>query len=331
MRRKGQVARSVELPQAVVLGIVVALLPVTARHLGSTLSTDWHLAIDRAGTAGPQVAVSLLGHSFADAAMAVAPLIAALAACSVVAQVAVAGPRPNLSLLRPKFQRISPKSGIKKLVSKQVLWELLRTVAKLGALFLLAYGTWKAGVSKLLASPTTLTGTLSTTGATVRGLLWRVAGLSILVGVADAVVSRRRHNKTMRMTKQEVRDEHRQTEGNPQAKAHLRSRAIKLSRSRMIAAVAKADVVLTNPTHLAVALAYESGSAAPVVVAKGAGVIAEKIRDEARRCGVPLIEHKPLARALFRASEIGDMVPVAFYRAVAEVLAVVYRAKRRPA
>ena len=131
------------------------------------------------------------------------------------------------------------------------------------------------------------------------------------------------------MTKQEVKDEMKQTEGNPHAKAAIRGRQAKLSRSRMMAAVAGADVVLTNPTHLAIALAYEAGSAAPTVVAKGADRMAERIRAEATKHGVPILENKPLARALFGAVEIGDAIPVAFYRAVAEILALVYRTRAR--
>jgi flagellar biosynthetic protein FlhB len=131
------------------------------------------------------------------------------------------------------------------------------------------------------------------------------------------------------MTKQEVKDEFKQSEGSPQAKSAMRGRAIKLSRSRMIAAVAKADAVLVNPTHFAIAIQYEQGSMAPVVLAKGAGVIAEKIRNEATKHNVPIIENKPLVRAMYRKVEVGDMIPAAFYRAIAEVLALVYRTKRR--
>lgn len=329
LRRKGQVARSAELPQGVVLVLAVALLPATARHLASTLSVDWELALGRAASYGPSSAAALLGTSLLHAFVALAPMVAVVGGGSVVAQLAVTHARPNPSLVRPKFERISPKNGIKRLVSKQVLWELLRNVAKLGTLGLVAYGTWRAGVAGLLASNGTLDTELGATAAVLRSLLARAAALALLIGVADAVVVLRRHRKQVRMTKQEVKDEHRQTEGNPHAKSELRSRAAKLSRSRMIAAVAKADVVLTNPTHLAVALQYEPGTAAPVVVAKGADDVAGRIREQARRHGVPVVENKPLARGLFRAVDVGDHIPVALYQAVAEVLAAIWRTGRR--
>jgi flagellar biosynthetic protein FlhB len=270
----------------------------------------------------------VFGKFLVDSAWALAPMIGALAFSSLTAQLIMAGFRPNFTLIKPKFERISPKSGIKRLISKQVIWEFLKTVMKVGALVMVTIGVWKAGVSDLLTTPRTLGKTIEMTGTTLHTLLMRIVMLSVLIGIADAVVSKRRHLKTARMTKQEVKDEFKQNEGNPHAKSAMRSRAIKLSRSRMIAAVAKADAVLVNPTHLALAIKYEQGSPAPIILAKGAGVTAEKIRDEAKKHGVPIIENKPLVRAMYRKVEVGDMIPAAFYRAVAEVLALVYRTRR---
>ena len=328
LRRKGQVARSAELPQGVVLVAAVLFLPSTIRHLASTLVVDWQLALGRASSYQPSAAVALLGGSLLHAFTAVAPLVGVMAGASVVSQVAVSGARPNPAHLKPKLERISINKGLRRMVSKQVLWELARTVAKLSALAFVAYGTWQAGVGRLLSGTGTLDASIGATVTAITGLLRRVAVLAVLIGIVDAAVALRRHRKQTRMTKQEVKDEYRQTEGNPHAKSELRSRAARLSRSRMIAAVAKADVVLTNPTHLAVALSYAEGSAAPVVVAKGAGDVAARIREQARAHGVPVIENKPLARGLFRAVEVGDAIPVGLYQAVAEVLAVVYRAGR---
>ncbi|HVV35275.1 MAG TPA: EscU/YscU/HrcU family type III secretion system export apparatus switch protein [Acidimicrobiales bacterium] len=329
LRRKGTVARSAELPQAIVLLVVVVLLPTTIRHLVTTVTQDWRLALGTAASATPKKGSAVFGKMLLDSAGALAPMIGALALASVTSQLVMSGFKPNFMLIKPKFEKINPKNGIKRLVSKQVIWELLKTMGKVGALALVTIGVWKAGVSNLLTTPRTLSHTVSATGNTLRTLLLRVVVLSMLIGIADAVVAKRRYLKQSRMTKQEVKDEHKQNEGNPHAKSAMRTRAIKLSRSRMIAAVAKADAVLVNPTHLAIAIKYEQGSAAPIVLAKGAGVIAEKIRDEATKHGVPIIENKPLVRAMFRKVEVGDMIPAAFYRAIAEVLALVYRTRRR--
>lgn len=330
LRRKGQVARSVELPQAIVLLVVITLLPATIRHLVTVFTNDWRLALGTAASATPKKGSAVFGKMLIDSAGALGPMIAALAGSSIVAQFAMTGPRPNFNLIKPKFSKINPKNGIKRMFGKQVIWELLKTAGKLAALIFLTIGVWKAGVSNLLTTPRTLSKTIEMTGTTLRSLLMRVVMLGMVIGIADAVVSKRRFLKQSRMTKQEVKDEHKQNEGNPHAKSAMRGRAIKLSRSRMIAAVAKADAVLVNPTHLAIAIKYEQGSAAPVVVAKGAGVIAEKIRDEATKHNVPIIQNIPLVRAMFKQVEVDDMIPAAFYRAIAEVLALVYRTKRRP-
>lgn len=329
LRRKGQVARSQELPQAVVLGVVVLLLPSTLGRLSTSLSNDWQQTLGLASSATPFSASKAFAQMLMHSAWAIAPIVGALTFTSLLSQFVMVGPRPNMVMVKPKFERVSPKAGIKRMISKQVIWELIKTLMKLGAVSLVTYGVWQAGVARLLHTPSTLQGAIDQTTGTVRGLLFRVAILSLLIGVTDAVVAKRRHLKASRMTKQEVKDEYKQSEGSPMAKQAMRSRAAKLSRTRMIAAVAKADVVLANPTHFAVALAYEKGNAAPVVLAKGSDLMAKRIREEAAKHNVPVIENKPLARALFAAVEVGDAIPAAFYRAVAEVLALVYRTKRQ--
>jgi flagellar biosynthetic protein FlhB len=329
-RRKGQVARSAELAQGLGLVIAVVLLPVVLPKLAAVLRADWAQAAELASHGEPGSAVGLLGRFTADAVAALLPLFAALAVVGVAAGVAMVGATPNLHQLKPKWSHLNPRQGVKRIVSKQAAWELMKTTTKLAALAAVSYTAWRAGFRSLTAGPLSFRGFTRVMGESVAGLLLRVAVLAALIGAVDAVVAKRRHMKQLRMTKQEVKEEHKQSEGNPVVKGEIRKRQMKLSRSRMIAAVAKADVVLTNPTHLAIALTYAPGAAAPIVVAKGAGSIAERIRAEARRHGVPVQENKPLARALFRAVEVGDAIPVALYRAVAEVLAIVFRAKRRP-
>ena len=131
------------------------------------------------------------------------------------------------------------------------------------------------------------------------------------------------------MSKQDISEEHKQSEGNPEAKGAIRARQLAVARGRMIEAVPRADVVLANPTHLVVALRYEPGSAAPVVVAKGTGQVSDRIKAVAAEHGVPILHDKPLARALYAATEVGDTVPAELFRVVAEVLAAVYAARRR--
>ena len=196
---------------------------------------------------------------------------------------------------------------------------------------MVTWGVWAAGYRALVSGPGTVDAMTGIVGHSVFQLLLRTAALSIAVGVADAAWVRRRFNKQARMSKHDVSEEHKQSEGNPHVKGQIRARMMKMSRSRMIAAVATADVVLANPTHLVVALRYTEGDGAPLVVAKGAGAAADRIKAEAAKHEVPVVADKPLARALYRATEVGDPVPVELYRAVAEVLAAVYRTRRRSA
>jgi flagellar biosynthetic protein FlhB len=326
-RKQGQVARAPELAQAATLIVTVVMLPVAVGRLAHTVQADWQIAITRIARPDPKLATAMLSRFFLHATIAVAPLFVSIMVAGVVANLVMVGPKPNGWQLKPKLQRVSPKAGIKRLFGKQQIWELIKNTGKLALLALVAYGTWRTAMNRLIGTSGSLESLLSALAQSISALLRRVAMLALLIGVVDAILAFRRHNKSMRMTKHDVREESRQSEGNPQAKGAIRARQRKLSRLRMIAAVAKADVVLTNPTHLAIALAYEDGSAAPVVVAKGAGVIAERIRAEARKHGVPVMENKPLARALYKVADVGDSIPVNLFRAVAEVLALVYRTR----
>ena len=330
-RRKGQVARSVELPQALSLLAIVMVLPTVISRLGHVLATDWQLSASVAATGDTGRATGLLGHSLSNAFMALLPLLGAVALAGILASVALSGGKPNPYLLKPRFDKINPKAGIKRICSKQTVWELFKTAAKLALVALVSVGAWQAGLSRLMASQGSIDGTISSLAASIGALVRRVAVLALLVGVIDAVLASRRHRASLRMTKQEVKEEYKQTEGNPHMKAAIRGRQAKMSRMRMIAAVAGADVIVTNPTHLAVALAYDAGSSAPTVVAKGADRMAARIREEAARHGVPIMENKPVARALYKSVEIGDAIPAALYRAVAEILALVYRTRARRA
>jgi flagellar biosynthetic protein FlhB len=148
-----------------------------------------------------------------------------------------------------------------------------------------------------------------------------------LMAVLDYAYTKWQHQHDLKMTKQEVKDEHKQREGDPSVKARIRSVQREMARKRMMEAVPEATVVITNPTHLAIALKYEEGMPAPIVVAKGAGFVAQKIRSIATDNDIPLVENKPLARTIFKSTEIGDFIPAELYRAVAEILAYVYRLK----
>lgn len=328
LRKKGQIARSAELSAGIGLVVTVALLPGALARLSEVLEVGM---VDALSSAPPDLATAtrVAWEMLRDAALVLAPLVGALALASVLSAVLLGRSAPNLWVLRALKMRVSPKVGIRRIFSAQTAFDLVRSSAKLLLLGAVAWGSWRAGSEALLAGPGTLEGLVAIVRSSTGEMLVRVALLALAVGLVDAWWSRRQFDKQAKMSKQDVKDESKTREGSPEVKMAIRARQAKLSRSRMIAAVAGADVVLANPTHVVVALRYEPGTAAPVVVAKGAGVVADRIKAEAATHDVPVVEDKPLARAVYRATEVGDPVPVEFYRAVAEVLAMVYSTRRR--
>jgi len=329
LRKKGVSARSFELPSGVALMALVLVVPGMVHGFLQVMSTDLTLTLSSVSAADLGTAHGLAMKMVGDAARTLAPGILVIGATALLAGSVVTRSRPNPAMLRPRFERLNPGKAVKRMVSPQSGVHLAKDVAKLTALFAVAYGAWQDGARRLASTDSGLPALQSIVGSTVSSMLWRVAALSLLVGVVDATWQRRSFNKHARMSKQDIRDEMKQSEGNPHTKGAIRSRMLAVARSRMIQAIPKADVVLANPTHLVVALAYTPGTAAPVVVAKAAGATAQRIKDIAAEHGVPVLEDKPLARAIYKATDIGDSIPVELFRAVAEVLAVVYAARRR--
>jgi flagellar biosynthetic protein FlhB len=329
LRKKGVAARSMELPSGVSLLALVLVLPSMVARLLEVLRTDMTLVLGGADVRDLEQARVLAGKVVVDCVRAVAPSIAIIGAAALLAGSVVTRSRPNPAAVKPKFERLNPGKAIKRMVSPHSLVQLLKDIAKLTSLALVAWGSWHTGAQQLEETGGTFGGLQSVVGATVSAMLWRVAVLALLVGFADAAWQRKTFNKQARMSKQDVTDEHKQSEGNPHTKGQMRSRMLASSRARMVQAIPKADVILANPTHLVVALAYQPGSPAPVVVAKGAGATAQRIKEIAAEHGIPVLADKPLARAIYKNTEVGDGIPIELFRAVAEVLAVVYAAKRR--
>jgi flagellar biosynthetic protein FlhB len=329
LRKKGVSARSFELPSGVALVALVLVVPGMVHRFLEAMSTDLTLTLSAASAADLGTAHGLALKAAGDAARALAPGILVVGATALLAGSVVTRSRPNPAMLRPRAERLNPGKVIKRMLSPQTVMHLAKDVAKLTALVAVAWGSWQEGARRLVSSDSGLPALQSIVGSTVSSMLWRVAALALLVGLVDATWQRRSYNKHARMSKQDIQDEMKQSDGNPHTKGAIRSRMLAASRNRMIQAIPKADVVLANPTHLVVALAYTPGTAAPLVVAKGAGETAQRIKDIAAEHGVPVLVDKPLARAIYKAADIGDSIPVELFRAVAEVLAVVYAARRR--
>ena len=229
--------------------------------------------------------------------------------------------------LKPDIKKISPKSGIKKMFSSKGLVELVKGLMKIGIIGLIAYYTIKSEIPRFIPlADQEITQAIATIGAAVLKLMVRIVLAILIIAILDYLYQKWKHKKDLRMTKQEVKDEMKQTEGDPKLKARIREVQIKTSLNRMIKKVPEADVVLANPVHVAVALKYDPESmAAPQVVAKGARKLAQKIKDIAHEHNIPVIEEPELARLLYRTVDVGWEIPFDLFQAVAEVLALVYR------
>lgn len=326
MREKGTVARSPEIGGWAALLVVVSMLPWMGSLAANRISGFVQDVVGAMAHPDISVAVAILGQGLMTAAFAALPILLVGSAIGIAIATAQVGLRITPKALSFRFSRISPKNGLHRLFSSQGIWTLAKTSLKITVLAFVGFGILKHLVQGVLGGATLpLQTTILATASTVLKLMRVIGALALVIAAADYFFQRRSHNQDLRMTKQEVRDERRDSDGNPEVRRALRNKARRLSRMHMMAAVARADVVVTNPTHFAVAIAYDrQKDRAPRVVAKGADFNAAAIREHARRCGVVLVENPILARALHSSCEVDDIVPPALYTAVARLLAFVY-------
>jgi flagellar biosynthetic protein FlhB len=233
--------------------------------------------------------------------------------------------------LQPKFSKLNPVSGMKRLFSKDKIIELLKSIAKVVLIMYVVYSTIKGDwvyLMKFYEMP--LNQAIELIGNIVINMGLKISLVFMVIAFVDLFYQRRKFNNDIKMTKQEVKDEYKNSEGDPQIKGKIRSKMREASQRRMMQDVPKADVVITNPTHFAVAIRYDASEApAPVVLAKGADYLAQKIKEIARENHVEIVENKPLARMLYASVDVGQEVPPELYQAVAEVLALVYKMQGR--
>jgi len=329
-RRKGQVFHSLELNAAAVLltcGLTVFfLLPLWQAELVAftketflTPAADWEVA---------DAYRLLLYFLLRFAYLAVPVLLAGLTAALLVSYLQV-GFVFSLEPVAFRLDRLNPVAGLGRLFSRRSLVTLVRNLVKLVIVGWVAVSSIRGEYALIPRLPLVgIEGFL----AFLKRLSWRLvwqSGLAALVlAVFDFLYQRWEYEQSLRMSQQEIKEELKETEGRPETRVRVRERQRQLARARMLHRVPEADVVITNPTHYAVALKYDAARmAAPEVIAKGAGLIAERIKQLAREHGVSIVENKPLAQALYRTVEVGESIPATFYRAVAEVLAYVYRQK----
>lgn len=334
-RGKGQVARSQELGQDIVSLVCFFLLSFLLSYIYSefrefVIFIFHQIAhIKFSEYVVYKIALQVLLVFFKTSAPV---MIAAFVVCIII-DIMQVGWKISLEPLKPDFKKIlpNPKKFIDKVFSTKSLEMLLKSVAKVVIITYFAYRLISKEYLTLLLLPhmEILSGTAYILKVTYR-LIMQTMIILIIISIFDYYFEKKQHKKSLMMTKQEVKDEWKQIEGDPLIKSKIREKQRKMATARMMAEVPKAEVVITNPTHFSVALKYQAEyMAAPQVVAKGQGFVALKIREIAKEHGVPLVENKPLARSLYHDVEIGEEVPAQLYHAVAEVLSFVYRLKQK--
>jgi flagellar biosynthetic protein FlhB len=337
-REKGQVAKSADLMGSVILLVGVIVLGWVGSSIvgrmddlmrGTLADLSNFQVVSREGVG------SLMLDAGGAVLLAVMPIALACGVAALVVGVVQVGPQPMPKALKPDPKRLNPVSGFKNIFGINAVAETVKSVSKVAIVGAIVFAAVAPKLTELGAlvgiSPAQLAGALS---SEVKAIAIRAGVAYFIIGCLDFAYQKWRNEKQMKMDKQEVKEEAKGQSLPAEVRGAIRRRQMQASRARMMAAVPEADVVITNPTHYAVALKYENGNAAPVVVAKGKDLIAKRIREIATEHGVPLVPNPPLARGLHGGVEVGQQIPEEFYAAVAQVLAFVYRVaarRRRPA
>ena len=332
-RKKGQVARSMDMNGAIVLMASLMVLSAMAPRMFESLKLM--MATTLAAIATPEVVTKDgLGPIVSSITMTTVKIVGPIAAVCLVAGVLVnlaqVRWKPSAQPLKPKFSKLNPLSGAKQIFGQQMYFEAGKNVVKVGAVGGIAAIALFPQFDELAAlvgmPPEAL---LPHIAKSVLAICWRAGAAYLVIAIIDYVWQRYRHEKQLKMSKEEVKQEAKGQNANPEVRGEIRRRAMAAARQRMMDDVPTADVVVTNPTHYAIALRYDGEKLAPEVVAKGKDLIAFQIRKIAEEHGVPVISDPPLARGLHKAVEVGHQIPEEFFQAVAQLLAFVYRVAGR--
>lgn len=339
IRKEGQVAKSKELITAVSLMSLFIILKIYLSKLGTGLIdvyTQVYNSIskvvdDSYNGLSIRTAGSVMQQVIIDMIKLVIPILLVAIVIAILGNMLQQKWMVTAKPLQPKFSKISPISGFKRMFSVRQLVELIKSIAMISIIMIVVYNTVKSKMNILLTFyDVGLNTALSTIGSIIIDLGIKISAVFLIVGFADLFYQRIKFKNDNMMTKQEIKDEFKNTEGDPQVKGQIKRRMQEVSRRRMMQQLPEADVVITNPTHFAVALKYEPDAGkAPVVIAKGADYLAFQIKDKAKEYNIAIVENKPLARILYHNIDIGMEIPPELYQAVAEILAVVMRTNNR--
>ncbi|GHU41003.1 flagellar biosynthetic protein FlhB [Clostridia bacterium] len=337
-RKEGQVAKSKEVSSAVDLVLLFVLLKIFVSFVGDNFLGSFReiylkipdLIQNSPGGVSIMTMTTYIQRGMIVILLSVAPFFIAGVLAAIVVNVAQVGWKPTAKPMKPKLSKISPLSGIKRIFSTRSLFELVKAILRIILISYVAYSSVKDYQNTLLmVYDIPFLEVVLLIGSIVIDTGYRIGLVYILVALADFIYQKYKFNKDQKMSKQEVKDEYKNTEGNPEIKGRQRQRMREASQRRMMHDLPTADVVITNPTHLAVAIKYDGQEhRAPQVIAKGEGYLALKIREMAKENNIEIVENKPLARMLYANVELFEEIPPELYQAVAEVLALVYNTDR---
>ncbi len=339
-REKGSVAKSQDLTAAAGLLVMFIILRVYLGSLGTGLMEQFNKAYVRIGDLDGgslqfeefgTVTRRLMQDGLLDIMLLILPFLAAAFVVAFVVDVVQVKWKVSTKSMQPKFDKFNPVNGIKRLFNVKTIVNLIKQIAVVAVCIIVAYNKIRSSFGYIYnVYDMTLLSAIQYMGQLIMDLAITIAVIYLIVGVGDYIFQKWKFKQDMMMTKQEVKDEWKNTEGSPEVKQGQKRRMMEASRRRMMAAVPEADVVITNPTHFAVALKYEANTGrAPVVVAKGEDYVAQKIKEVARENNVEIVENKPLARMIYYNVDLDAEIPPELYQAVAEVLAFVYKVKNK--
>ena len=336
-RKEGQVAKSKEIANGLGLLALFLLLKIMVGSIGTSFLESFSMVYNRIpvicklnGGASPMGDMSMLLRTVMLRLLIILlPVLLIGFAVAFVSDLFQVKWRPTSKPLQPKFSKLNPLNGIKKIFSAQSLVELVKSVAKILLIAFVTYSYIKKKSGLLYALyDMSMMQAVNLIGETVIELGIRISAIYMIIAGADFMYQKYKFKNDMKMTKQEVKEEYKNAEGDPEIKGKIKARMREASQRRMMQAIPKADVVITNPTHYAVAIRYDTEVApAPIVVAKGSDYLAQKIKQIARENNVEIVEDKPLARMLYANVDVDKQIPPELYQAVAEILAMVYHAQ----
>ncbi len=336
-RKEGQVAKSKEIINAATLLAIFATIKYVCGYMAKgfleNFAENYNLISTIATTDAIEVnyitVVNVVFNNLLDIVLLCLPVMIGTLAIEVLGNMLQFKWKVTTKTLKPKFNKMNPMSGFKRIFSKESLINLGKSVAIIAICIYMVYQElidMKAELFNLYEVE--LIQAVIIVGDIIFDIGLKISLIYLVVGIIDLIYQKRKFNNDMKMTKQEVKDEYKEAEGDPQVKGQIRQKMRQASQRRMMQSVPEADVVITNPTHYAVAIKYDTNVAeAPVVLAKGTDYLAQKIKEVARENQIEIHENKPLARALYSSVEVGEQIPQELYQAVAEVLAIVYSAK----